>query len=329
MDRLWDLTQGRTLYTSSEFVAPRNVRPVTRGMTLWKQISSRFFRLSLCVVMLAPSLSAADPCARLLAETNLNLDQARALRAAKPEARDLEWRVLTTEVNGARKSVVLLGEHHIAQHEDLRSAGSVIDTFEHFGTENFGRPETNDWSYRLVPLVSVMMIPGLILTALIRRSTTSPMNLVYEAPLRKTLSSVEKFHRPRWTEEIDLFLMAAASLAATSGLVMGAAALGALLLGGNPPVYFPNLLTAGQLLAGAWSFDGLYPLHRHPLVRNRDVSMSARIADVVQTPAIDSAYLVVVGQSHLKNMVEYLTTQYGFREVALETDADAAALTVP
>jgi hypothetical protein len=279
--------------------------------------------------LLACSLSLSlisSPFAHALAPavlplpTNLDDAQARALLDAKAEGREVEWRLFTTTIEGQTRSVLLLGEIHIAYPEDIDAAKKVIDQFEYMATENGPFSQDPSWHYRMLPVAALMLLPeNALVVALSHREATSPMLLAMKGARRKYVANAERLHVPSAGEEADVLALGALSLARVSGLGWLGINLMRSAVKRRLPRLRSTLYAAGLVIGGVVAEAVVFGhVAKTPLVRNRDVSMTKFIDQWVKSDPSGAPLLVIVGRGHLKNMSRFLVEQYGFNEVPID-----------
>lgn len=275
----------------------------------------------------SPSISGANgelkpspKCDSILAQTSLDKRQLELLLNSMKNSKELTYRILTIEVQGEKRTVVIVGEPHFAKQNDIDVSRPLINQFRHIGTENGDTNSDKQFTYHLLP-VGILALPSLFINKLIRGATTgSPMNSAFGARSARIVDNVERGHEPLWTEEVNLALFSLAHLAETFCMGVCVVSTFRAIASGNP---FPELLQFS--LAGGYTllfnlavnYIGKYGSSM-PLVANRDKTIAKNIDSTLRGETEFPSYLVLVGSGHVPGVTKLLISEYGFTNIQLD-----------
>lgn len=265
----------------------------------------------------ATEQQSIDCAAALYRHTELTPLQAQSLwRAAlasrKQRVSDLEYKVLTGPIDGTPRTVVLLGEMHIARHSDMETARTLFTPFDTIAVEGGLQ------SWAMIP-ASALMVPEYLLHSIRRLNTSSPIRAVNDELSNKRFIKLEEGYRMNLRENIELLGLALLSALKMSCVGACVVSTYGLLEDGSSP-----WLTLGE--ASAWAgAAALFGYVINPAVTadwllvERDRSMTERIVHFFREHPSQRALLSIVGSAHLPGISQYLA-EFGLIEQELEAE---------
>lgn len=248
---------------------------------------------------------------------------------------DYKIAVLSGQINGMQKTVVLLGEAHVKNEEAKGAGRSVVKQFPLRGLE--GASVAITWGGKALEWTVSTAYAFNKMFSLGKRKHSSTIDDAIETaeedPLRKFINiPLEKGHTPDLAENMQSIILPAQMFtcgAAFCGDVLHYLEPGNAVSTVTTPLVW---IVAGVGLSQTWAAKILRPRFKdqkwfkfvfavnYGLINARDKTMVNNVYNALFEYKEEKAILVIVGKDHVDGMRDLLRDQFGFADVPLAKD---------